>query len=307
MRVTQSMLSNNMLRNLNNSYNKMSTLQDQLATGSKLNRPSNDPVGSVKAMGYNSILTKNARFTRNITEVTSYLEASDSALSLVGSGLQRVKELTVQAATDTVSDSDREAIRAEIDQIRQQFRDVANTQVGDKYIFSGSKTLSPLYPSSSANAAAGQTVAEADMGGNNDALPIELYDGITLDMNSSTKTMFKQIDDFMSQLQTTLSDPDTLNEGSTSGTTVGNMLETLSKLTDTALIQRAQVGAKENRIDAMVDRLSSQKITTTKAKSDNEDVEYEEAITQLTTEQSIHQAALSVGAKIIQTTLINYL
>lgn len=307
MRVTQSMLSNNMLRNLSNSYNKMANLQDQLATGSKLNKPSNDPVGTVKSMGYNSTLTKNAQFTRNVTEVTSYLESSDSALSLIGSGLQRVKELTVQAATDTVSDSDREAIRAEIDQIRQQFRDVANTQVGDKYIFSGSKTLTPLFPSASENSLAGETIDEADMGGNDDALPVELYDGITLDMNTSAKTMFKQIDDFMSELQTALSDPDALNEGSTSGTAIGELLGKLAEVTDTALMQRAQVGAKENRVDAMVERLSSQKLTATKAKSDTEDVEYEQAITQLTTEQSIHQAALSVGAKIIQTTLINFL
>lgn len=307
MRVTQSMLSNNMLRNLNNSYNKMATLQNQLTTGSKLNRPSDDPVGSVKAMGYNSTLTRNAQFSRNVTEVTSYLEASDSSLGLIGEGLKRVKELTVQAASDTATDEDREMVRAEIDQIRQQLRDVANTQVGDKYIFSGSNTLSPLYPSSSANAAAGQTVAAADMGGNDDSLPVELYDGITLDMNSSAKSMFKEIDDFMSALQTELTDTDALNQGSTSGTKIGDMLEKLSTVTNNVLMKRAEVGAKENRVDAMVERLSSQKITVTKAKSDNEDVEYEQAITQLTTEQSIHQAALSVGAKIIQTTLINFL
>jgi flagellar hook-associated protein 3 FlgL len=44
MRVTQSMLSGNMLRNLSNSYTKMGELQNQITTGKKVNRPSDDPV-----------------------------------------------------------------------------------------------------------------------------------------------------------------------------------------------------------------------------------------------------------------------
>ena len=51
MRVTQSMLSNNMLRNLSTSYNQMGKLQDQITTGKKVNRPSDDPVVAMKGMG----------------------------------------------------------------------------------------------------------------------------------------------------------------------------------------------------------------------------------------------------------------
>ena len=52
MRVTQSMLSNNMIRNLSTSYSKMGKLQEQLTTKKKINRPSDDPVVAMKGIGY---------------------------------------------------------------------------------------------------------------------------------------------------------------------------------------------------------------------------------------------------------------
>lgn len=145
------------------------------------------------------------------------------------------------------------------------------------------------------------------MGGNSENLPIELYDGIQINMNTNAKAMFKEIDDFMSNIQTAMTDPDILNAGSTSGTAIGDQLSKLAKITDHVLNVRAEVGAKENRVDSMMDRLSSQKLTVTKAMSNNEDVEYEATITQLITEESIHRAALSVGAKILQPTLVDFL
>ena len=58
MRVTQSMLSNNMLRNLSTSYNKMGKVQDQIRSGKKVTRPSDDPVVAMKGIGYRTALDK---------------------------------------------------------------------------------------------------------------------------------------------------------------------------------------------------------------------------------------------------------
>ena len=71
MRVTQSMLSTNMLRNLSTSYNKMGKLQEQITTGKKVNRPSDDPVVVMKGMGYRMQVDKVAQFQRNLGEVTT--------------------------------------------------------------------------------------------------------------------------------------------------------------------------------------------------------------------------------------------
>ena len=70
---------------------------------------------------------------------------------------------------------------------------------------------------------------------------------------------------------------------------------------------QAQVGAKQNRIDLMADRLSEQEVIAQKVLSNNEDVDMEKVIINFTTQESIHNAALSVGAKIIQPSLLDFL
>ena len=113
------MLSNNMLRNLNTSYGKMSKLQSQIQTGSKITRPSDDPVIAVRGMGYRTELDKICQYQRNTNEANAWLDTSDEALDQVGNALHRVKELIVQAANDTNTADDRAKILEEIEQIEK--------------------------------------------------------------------------------------------------------------------------------------------------------------------------------------------
>ncbi|GEK31440.1 flagellar hook-associated protein FlgL [Kurthia zopfii] len=294
MRITQSMLSNNMLNNLSNSYGTMGKLQQQLSSGSKLTRPSDDPVAAVKGMGYRTTLVKNDQFTRNMNEVNGWLDASDSALTQTNNALKRVKDLMVQASNDTNTDDDRKAMQKEIDQIRQQIRDVANTQQGDTYIFSGTDVRKPLF----ANAGAKDPLPTLQ--GNMSTVEVEVYDGITFGVNTPAKELFQNIDSMMNEIQQEL-------DGGATGEGIGKMITKVQTQSDAVLKVQAGVGAKQNRVDTMMDRLSSQKISVTKQLSNNEDVEYEQAITQLITEESIHRAALSVGAKIIRPSLVDFL
>ena len=135
MRVTQSMLSDNMLRNLSNSYGKMGTVQDQITTGKKITKPSQDPVVAIKGIGYRTDLNKVEQYQRNIGEVNNWLDSSDDALDHVGQVVMRVQELVTQAANDTNTSDDRKKIQVEVTQLRQQLQDLSNTKVGDKYIF----------------------------------------------------------------------------------------------------------------------------------------------------------------------------
>lgn len=301
MRVTQSMLSNNMLRNLNSSYSKMGKLQEQITSGSKINRPSDDPVVAVKGMGYRTDLNKVEQFKRNMNEVNSWLDTTDESLSQVGEALNRVKELVVQAANDTNTEEDRGKIRAEIEQIKAQLQDVANTKVADKFIFSGTKTHSPLFENNSINS----------VSTNQNTVNIEVFDGIQLEVNTPGLDMFSKIDTLMNDISTALSPGHTTNNGTDIGNFLGGIAngtdDTLSELQNLVLEARADVGARQNRAEMMENRLSIQEINVTKQMSNNEDVDYSEAITKMVTQESIHQAALSVGAKIIQQTLVDFI
>ncbi|KOS66663.1 flagellar hook protein FlgL [Lysinibacillus contaminans] len=299
MRVTQSMLSNNMIRNLSNSYGKMSKLQEQIQSGSKINRPSDDPVTAVKGMGYRRDLAKVEQYNRNMITANSWLDTTDESLNQVGEQLKRVRELVIQAANDTNTPEDRDKMKMEIDQIRQQLQDVANTKVADSYIFSGTNTSQPLYPE-----------ATPPVTVNEESVEIEIFDGIRLPVNTPGKTLFKDIDDMMGKISGLLGDP--TKSGAEIGDALGGVAnqstgDDITAIHNKVLAAQADVGARQNRVEMMEDRLSLREVSVTKQLSENEDVDYSKAITELVTNESIHQAALSVGAKIIQQTLVDFI
>lgn len=310
MRVTQSMLSNNMLRNLNTSYNKMGKLQEQMNSGKLVNRPSDDPVIAVKGMGYRVDLDKNAQFQRNIGEAHTWADTTDEALDQVGTALIRVKELIVQAANDSNTTEDRQKIGVEISQIREQIKDVANTKIGDNYIFSGTHTNNPLYVQNATGTGTIQNPALSEDGLKN-TISINVFDGISMQVNTRGDDYFKEIDSFMSQVETTLKGPATSEQISSAlgatFTSGGATIPALDGVHNKTLEMRAVVGARQNRLELMDNRLSMQEVNVTKQMSLNEDTDYSKAITDMATTESIHQAALSVGSKIIQQTLVDFI
>lgn len=301
MRVTQSMLSTNMLRNLSNSYNKLGKLQEQLATQKKITRPSDDPVVAMLGIGYRSDLNQVQQFSRNIGEVNNWLDTTDDALAEGISVLQRLRELTVQASNGTYEEGQREAIAVEIEQLQDQLYTIARTQVGDKYIFNGKNTNNTPNVVEATNEA-GETYKKVEF--TPGTINIEIFDGITIDVNTSGQLLFDDLlseEGSLSQLINVLKDPNTTDEE------IGAFLDYLDGQIDTFLKEQAKVGAKQNRVELMEDRISQQEVTATKILSENEDVDMEKVITELLTQESIHRAALSVGAKIIQPTLVDFL
>ncbi|GAJ43935.1 flagellar hook-associated protein FlgL [Parageobacillus thermoglucosidasius NBRC 107763] len=294
MRVTQFMLANNMLRNLSNSYERLGKYQEQLVTGKKISRPSDDPVVAMKGIAYREDLARVKQYQRNIGEVHNWIDSADDALDKAGLALQRVQELVVQASTDTATPEDRKKIADEIEQIQKHIVDVANTKVGGKYIFNGADTKNPLfigYPGEMGFA----------VNGNQSDVEIEVFDGIKLDVNIDGKTLFTGIIGMLDNLKTVLNDPNS------TGNTISSHLSQVEAQQDALLAARSELGAKQNRVEMMENRLSTQEVIATKLMSNNEDIEYEKTITDLITQESVHRVALSVGARIIQPTLVDFL
>ena len=290
MRVTQSMLSNNMLRNLSNSYSKLGKYQDQITTGKKVNRPSDDPVVVMKGIGYRTELNKVQQFSRNIGEAYNWLDTTDDTLDKIGSALQRARELMVQASTDTLTVEERLQINSELQQLREHINDLANTKIGNKYIFSGTKTTTPPFDNGYP-----EPIDDAFFKG----IEIEVFSGIQIQINTTPIQLLKEIDLMFADINTSM---DKKSAGELS-----SFLESIDNVMDKILTTRADIGARQNRIELMDERLQSQEVIATKQMSENEDVDYEKAITNLITQESIHRAALSTGARIVQPTLVDFL
>ncbi|EMT45887.1 flagellar hook-associated protein FlgL [Anoxybacillus flavithermus] len=292
MRVTQMMLANNTLRNVSKSYDKLGTYQQQLATGKKIHRPSEDPVVAMKGMHYRTSLTEIEQFQRNLSEAYTWMENSESALGHTTNVLQRARELVVQAKNGTLGPEDRQAIAREIEQLKKDLVQVANTKVAGKYIFNGTNIeQAPVTDGTP------PTVTN-----NNDDFMVEVAKGVKLKINVTPNNVFNQ------DLFDTLQDIEyVLNGTSTSGKTLDNLLSDLDNHLNDVLAERAELGARVNRLELVEQRLAEQQLIAKRMISDNEDADIEKIITELKSQESVHRAALSVGARIIQPTLVDFL
>src|SRR4051794_37644809 len=118
MRITQQMMVDSMLRNVEQNQARTEDLQNQITSGSRIFKPSDDPIGVARAISLQDGLSQTQQYLRNIDQATAWLNTTDSALQAVSDSISRARELAVQAANDTLSSADRVAIKAEITQIQ---------------------------------------------------------------------------------------------------------------------------------------------------------------------------------------------
>lgn len=354
MRVTQSMLSNNMLRHLSNNYSRMGKLQDQLNTGKKVNRPSDDPVVAMKGISYRHQVAKVEQFKRNVGDVHNWLDSTDAALDNAGEIIKRARELAVNVPTDSMTWDDRNKTVQELKQLRDSLHDVANAKVGDKYIFSGTKTSLPLFVNAEPKGDAAdfyeklpdsnKWVLKADANnGVQREVKIEVFDGVELQVNTIGHDLFKDLDarlglmvahiEMQNEAGGTTDIPQEVSaqdlitrfnpnatpeeqahylqilgvEQESDEVALDTHISSVEGALGLVLEERAVVGSRQNRAELMDNRLDLQNLAAKKQMSQNEDIDYEVAITDLMTAESIHRASLSVGARIIQPTLMDFL
>jgi flagellar hook-associated protein 3 FlgL len=294
-RVTPGMMQSQLIRNLNNNYNRMSATQEQIATGRKINRASDDPVGITYALRYRSDLSMNDQYQRNITTATSAVDNVDTVLSQVNDLMTRAKELAVQGVSDSSSKEARDAIGKEMDGLLQQAVTLGNDQMNGKYTFNGQMTMTAPYDV----ATAGTTDTD------NASILLPLAPGVEIASNISGNSVFGASTDSDNMFTTLkqLRDAMYANDGTAAGTAMTQLDSRLNKF----LGVRAEVGARANRI-AMLDSRNKDLDTTLNSLSGKtEDADVALAITNLQRDENVYQASLSVGSKIIQPSLVDYL
>lgn len=144
MRVTNGMMVNNLMRNLNRNLIRMSNTQQQLSSGKKFINPSDDPIGVSRSLRLNTEIATMDQYKRNAEDVDSWLSSTEQVVSNMNDVLQRARELTVQAASDTNSVDERSAIASEIQELKNQLVQLGNTTYAGSSLFSGFKTDKPL-------------------------------------------------------------------------------------------------------------------------------------------------------------------
>ena len=130
----------NYQQSLNNAYQQQTKLFEQ-ADGSSIHRASDNPMNYSKLLRYNVSENENDQYLENIKTASSWMKHSDDVMIHMTEMMQTLKEKSVHAANSDNAEDDYAAIHKEMFAHMQELVSVANTQIGDRYLFSGQKDL----------------------------------------------------------------------------------------------------------------------------------------------------------------------
>lgn len=301
MRITNNMLINNMMLSLSNNLSRTQKYQYQLATGKKISMPSDDPIVASKALKLRTDVAEIQQYRRNADDATSWMEITEATMNQLGEVVHRFREISVQAANGTNTPDDMQKILAEAKELRNQMIHLANTTYAGRHIFSGYKTDIPLMDENG--------VFNVDIA-NSEEIRFEIGIGDDINVNVPGSDLFNRGTDGSKGDKSAFIDTfDRVIQALENGdqAQISSLLADLDLEVDNMLRVRAGLGARMNRVELTSSRLDDDRVNFTRLMSLNEDVDIAEAIMNLTNEQSVYQASLSTGAKVIQQSLVDYL
>ena len=145
MRITNKMMTNNVLHNINNNKNLLSTLENQYSTGKKIQKPSDDPIIAVRALKLRTNLSEITQYVeKNIPDALSWMDTTESSLDVVNDILRQMNTYCNQGANDPLTAEDRASIVENLEQLKQHVYQEGNSNYAGRYVFSGYKTDTPL-------------------------------------------------------------------------------------------------------------------------------------------------------------------
>ena len=295
-RITHRSIQESTLANLQRNLSAMAVTQEQLSTQKRINRPSDDPTGTVSVLSLRSDLRATEQHRRNADDGVAWLGTADTALQAVGERLSRAKTLALNAAsTGAQSVAGLAAIALEIQGIRDTVLENANAQYLGRSVFAGTAdsavTTTPGSPPTYAWAPASTGTVER---------PIAPGTAVRVDTDGRAvfgegeASVFALLDRIAEQART--ADPllsDSMAE-----------LDTHVATITTAL---SGVGARYARVDAARQSADDRNLALTTSLSEVESIDLPAAIVALQSQDVAYRAALGATAKVLQPSLLDFL
>jgi len=295
MRITQGMLNSQMINDIQNNYQQLSQLQNEIATGHQINTPADSPVGVGMVMQYNSQLASYQQYQANATSAQGWLQNASSVMNEAQQIMQQARTLAVQGANDTETQSDRQDIATQVQELYQELVTTGNSQYNGQYIFNGQDVTNAPYTNADA----------ASVNPNTGGVLYDVGTGSPLQVNTSGQDFFGSSADADNAFSILQNLQNALNNNDQSG--IEQAITQIDSRSSAMEAAQTDVATRQDRIQFATSRLSDLTNNVTTLLSNVQDANLAQVITNYESAQNVQTASLEVGAQVLVPTLADFL
>lgn len=316
------------MTDMNSNLENLDKVRQQLTSGKNFSKPSDDPAGVVRSMQLYSGIEANKQYNKNISNVINWLDVTDTALNQLGGETQlgRIRDKLLAGGDIAYGPTERKALKDEINEIIGSISQTLNTTFDGKYIFSGTRVTSKPTGVEKNTTTKNNSLNYLKKDGNtkledvsdNEYIQIqgklkaEISEGVIMEYNVTAPELmnFKAKDGTIKDVREVLQnivnhldsdDQDEINK------LYNEDLQDITDAVDNVLKIRAEVGAKQNRMDSAKKMNTETNFNMKEILSNIEDVDVVEKNMEYAILQSVYISSLQTSAKVLQPTLMDYL
>lgn len=294
MRVSTLMMYQQNMRGITSSQSEWLKYGEQMSTGKRVNRASDDPVAASQAVVLSQAQAQNSQFATARTFATQRVSMEENTLAQVTTAIQSAQEKIVYAGNGTLSDDDRASLATDLQGIRDQLLNLANSQDGNgRYIFAGYKTdTAPFtdggtYVGGSANVAQQVDASRSMVIGHTGD---KIFDSLTSNAKPDTDSnLFAMLDSAIAALNTPVSDDE--DAQALASAAIDKTNRGLSNSLNNVLSVRAELGTQLNELDKLDALGDDRALSQTQQMSNLVDVDWNETISNYVMQQTALQAS----------------
>ena len=143
MRVTEVTKRDHVVDNMQKSSGKLQDIQIQMASGRRLNKTSDDPIGAARSQDIVTTISSQKQLLQNIDDNIAWLQRSELEIGHINEVLGQIRTLAISQAGSDSNEESRQMVAREFSIARKILFDSGNAREGKLYLFSGIKSLSP--------------------------------------------------------------------------------------------------------------------------------------------------------------------
>ncbi len=303
MRVTNSMLNQTFLYNLNNLENQLAQSENIIATGKTLNEPSDNPLAVAQDMTTRAAISQTNSYLSNINLGLTWMQNTSSSLQNLSSNLQSIRSTVLEALNgpDQSSKSTSE-FQQTISQLTANAYQIIDTKQGDSYLFGGYRTSTApstyLQPQSTSLSSIDQAAVQG-------SIAFAVSDNIHMPVNVTGWQLFREVPQGgTSNLGATLT---SIQADLTNTTALQNDLANLDANISNLTNAQTALGARVQQMNMLQSQTQQFASSLSQEKASLQAADMAKVMTQYSLQQTSYQAALQMGSQLLLPSLVKYL